>query len=37
MLSVINPGLKDRQEDWDHISRLVSWDIFQILQGVGQG
>ena len=37
MLSVISPGWKDRQEDWDQISRLVSWDIFQMLLGARLG
>ena len=37
MLAVISPGWKDRQEDWDHISRLVSWDIFQMLLGARLG
>ena len=41
MLSVISPDWKvDRQEDWDHISSLVSCYIFQMLLGakyVGSG
>ena len=37
MLSVISPGWKDRQEDWDQMSRLVSWDIFQMLLGARLG